>query len=136
MNSVAEQPATGVDDKRLKGCLKELMAAVDGVIGVVLASVDGFPLAYAGRAEGSEKRLAAMSSSMFGLASALSRELAAGDLDALSVEADDGKVLMLRVPGPMPRVLMVTCSRLCVMGQVLWHARQCVSAIVASAARA
>lgn len=136
MNNVAIPPAPHADDARLNGRLKDLMAAVDGVVGVVLASVDGFPLAFAGRAEGSEKRLAAMSSSMLGLATALSRELGAGHLDALSVEADDGKVLMLMVPGQTPRVLMVTCNRLCVMGQVLWHARQCVSAIAASAARA
>lgn len=132
---MAIQPAGSADDGRLGARLNVLMAAVDGVIGVVVASVDGFPLAYAGRAEGSEKRLAAMSSSMLGLATALSRELGSGQLDALSMEADDGKVLMLMVPGQTPRVLMVTCNRLCVMGQVLWHARQCVGAIAATSVR-
>lgn len=109
--------------------LTDLVSAVDGLHGVVVASLDGFALAEVGRADGTAERLAAMTSSMLGLANALGRELQIGALDTLILDAEDGKVLMLTIPSQPPRLLMAACSQACVMGQILWQAKQCVHAI-------
>jgi predicted regulator of Ras-like GTPase activity (Roadblock/LC7/MglB family) len=117
---------------RLDVHLSALVAAVDGVSGVVVASLDGFALAQVGRADGAAERLAAMTSSMLGLANALGRELDIGVLDTLLLDAEHGKVLMLTIPAQPTRLLMAACNQDCVMGQILWHAKQCVRAIAAA----
>ncbi|WP_241696427.1 roadblock/LC7 domain-containing protein [Stenotrophomonas sp. SAM-B] len=109
--------------------LNSLVAAVDGLSGVVVASLDGFALAQVGRADGAAERLAAMTSSMLGLANALGRDLDIGVLDTLMLDAEHGKVLMLTIPSQPMRVLMAACNQDCVMGQILWHAKQTVPAI-------
>ncbi|WMJ69895.1 roadblock/LC7 domain-containing protein [Stenotrophomonas sp. 24(2023)] len=112
--------------------LEALARTLSGVQAIVLASSDGFALAQAGPRGNTADRLAAMTSSMLGLAGALGRELAFGDLDTLILEAAHGKVLMLAVPGPSPRLLMTACDHTCVIGNVLWHAKQCVLQLAAT----
>lgn len=112
--------------------LDALARDVTGIQALVVASTDGFALAQAGPQGHVADRLAAMTSSMLGLASALGRELHFGELDTLILDAADGKVLMLAIPGKQPRLLMTACDHSCVIGNVLWHAKQCVRALADS----
>lgn len=113
---------------RLEHHLRDFSAAVAGVRAAVVASVDGFALAgigEAGAGRGGE-RLAAMTSSMLGLAGAIGRELALGELEVLMADASDGKVLMLAVPcRRQPLLLMAACSKRSVIGNALWSAKEC-----------
>ncbi|AUI08393.1 MULTISPECIES: roadblock/LC7 domain-containing protein [Stenotrophomonas] len=109
--------------------LDALVHDVTGIQALVVASTDGFALAQAGPKSHVADRLAAMTSSMLGLASALGRELHFGELDTLILDAANGKVLMLAIPGNQPRLLMTACDHSCVIGNVLWHAKQCVRAL-------
>ncbi|MBN5041015.1 roadblock/LC7 domain-containing protein [Stenotrophomonas maltophilia] len=109
--------------------LNALARDVTGIQALVVASTDGFALAQAGPQGHVADRLAAMTSSMLGLASALGRELHFGELDTLILDAANGKVLMLAIPGAQPRLLMTACDHSCVIGNVLWHVKQCVRAL-------
>lgn len=111
--------------------LDAFVAALPGVRSAVIASVDGFALAEASGGTGSGERLAAMTSSMLGLAKAVTHELAMGAMEVLMVEAGDGKVLMLSIPAPAaPLLLMAACSQRTVIGAVLWNARECSQRIL------
>lgn len=129
MHSTSVIPLRNPPNPLLERHLNSLVAAVDGLSGVVVASLDGFALAQVGRADGAAERLAAMTSSMLGLANALGRDLDIGVLDTLMLDAEHGKVLMLTIPSQPMRVLMAACNQNCVMGQILWHAKQTVPAI-------
>lgn len=102
MNEIAATSALGV-----------LLREVSGIQAIVVASADGFALAQAGPQGHVADRLAAMTSSMLGLAGALGRELHFGELDTLILDATDGKVLMLAIPGTRPRLLMTACDHRC-----------------------
>lgn len=122
-------PATDTQ-ARYQTHLDELASSLVGIRGAVLSSVDGFALAHSSVSASSEEKLAAMTSSMLGLATAVGRELAMGDLNMLMLEANKGKVLMIRVEdGAEPLLLMVACTERSVMGEVLWTARKCALAI-------
>ncbi|WMJ70733.1 roadblock/LC7 domain-containing protein [Stenotrophomonas sp. 24(2023)] len=127
------QPLPGpAQRERLVPVLEDLLHRVPGIRTAVLSSVDGFALVSAG-GQGRAERLAAMTSAMLGLAAAVGRELAQGDLQTLMLEADGGKVLMLSMPRPgsAPLLLMAACDQRSVMGQVLWQTRECGQAILA-----
>jgi predicted regulator of Ras-like GTPase activity (Roadblock/LC7/MglB family) len=116
--------------------LSTLLADVTGVHGAVVASTDGFALAQRGGQGGTVDRLAAMTSSMLALATALGRELEIGALETLILDAERGSVLMLAIPSEPPTLLMVACDEVCVMGTVLWHAKRCVRGIAVAATSA
>lgn len=110
---------------------------VDGVSGVrtaVIASVDGFALAEVTGTSGTGQRLAAMTSSMLALGSAIGRELALGHLEVLMIETLHGKVLMRAIPTATPLLLMAACDHKSVVGTVLWHAKACSKQIEADLA--
>ena len=124
--------ADGQDVRRLDQAVRErvvqhLQAFADSLNGVrsaVLASVDGFALVPAAGSHGNGERLAAMTSAMLALAAAVGREL--------SLEAGEGKVLMLALPcTPAPLLLMTACDTRCVTGKVLWSAKECGRNIMA-----
>jgi predicted regulator of Ras-like GTPase activity (Roadblock/LC7/MglB family) len=112
----------------------QLQAFADEVGGVrcaVVASVDGFALAVANSPAEAGERLAAMTSSMLALAAAVGRELALGTLESLLAEASEGKVLMLAIPATTPVLLMASCERQVLTGNVLWAARACSQRLAA-----
>ena len=120
--------------------LKQRMAAhlgafcsdISGVRNAVIASVDGFALVSASNGQGKGERLAAMTSAMLALAAAVGRELELGELEVLMLEAGRGKVLMLSLPAsPHPLLLMAACDQGCVIGKVLWLAKECGRGILA-----
>ncbi|MBD9536956.1 roadblock/LC7 domain-containing protein [Stenotrophomonas sp. ATCM1_4] len=106
--------------------LREFTESVDGVRAAVVASVDGFALAQSATQQSSGERLAAMTSAMLALASAVGRELSLGTMEVLMLEASEGKVLMQSIPlarGSL--LLMAACGQRSVIGHVLWSAREC-----------
>lgn len=125
----ASHPPSRLSPAKLVAIRSELdafVAAVPGIQCAVVASVDGFALAEAADAHGSGERLAAMTSSMLGLAKAVTHELALGTMEILMIEAGEGKVLMLSIAAPgTPLLLMAACSHRTVIGGVLWNAREC-----------
>jgi predicted regulator of Ras-like GTPase activity (Roadblock/LC7/MglB family) len=123
------------DTLHAAAALHALARDVSGIQAIVVASADGFALAQAGPKGNVADRLAAMTSSMLGLASALGRELRFGELDTLILDAADGKVLMLAIPGKQPRLLMTACDHSCVIGNALWHAKQCVRTLADNTTR-
>lgn len=124
--SAAPSRLTAVQLPAIARELDAFAAAVPGVRSAVVASIDGFALAETAGVGGNGERLAAMTSSMLGLAKAVSHELALGAMEALLIEAGDGKVLMLSMPtAPAPLLLMAACNQGTVIGSMLWNARQC-----------
>lgn len=132
--------ADGHDARRLDPALRARLGHhlqgfaddINGVRSVVLASVDGFALVPAAGTHGNGERLAAMTSAMLALAAAVGRELALGELEVLMLEAGEGKVLMLALPAtPAPLLLMTACDARCVIGKVLWSAKECGRNIMA-----
>ena len=106
--------------------LQQFIGSVEGVRAAVVSSVDGFSLAQAAGHQAGAERLAAMTSAMLALATAVGRELALGKLEVLMLDASEGKVLMLSVPmerGPL--LLMAACEQRSVIGNVLWSAKEC-----------
>lgn len=133
-------PPARLSAAQLAAIAQELDAFVNAIPGVrtaVIASVDGFALAEASGRTGNGERLAAMTSSMLGLARAVTAELTLGAMEVLMVEAAEGKVLMLSIPVPSrPLLLMAACSQRTVIGGVLWSARECSQRILAACAAA
>ncbi|MCC7634273.1 roadblock/LC7 domain-containing protein [Stenotrophomonas rhizophila] len=118
--------------ERLVGHLRRFTAELNGVRSAVLASVDGFAVVPAVGGHGNGERLAAMTSAMLALAAAVGRELSLGELEVLMLEAGEGKVLMLALPTlPVPLLLMTACDARCVIGKVLWSAKECGRNIMA-----
>jgi len=118
---------------KLQAHLDGLAGSLHGVRSAVLASVDGFVVVQTSVNGTSGDRLAAMTSSMLALASAVGRELKIGALHALMLEAEGGKVLMLSVGNAgTPVLLMVACSQRSVMGKVLWTAKECAKEIAST----
>ncbi|MET0289383.1 MAG: roadblock/LC7 domain-containing protein [Pseudoxanthomonas sp.] len=116
--------------------LQTFAGSMDGIDHVVLSSIDGFALAQASGDARHGDRLAAMTSSMLGLAVAVGRELSLGSLEVLMMDASDGKVLMLSLPTePRPLLLMVGCNRRAVTGSVLWGAKDCGQKVLAALMR-
>ncbi len=111
--------------------LCDFAAGIEGIEHVVVSSVDGFALAQAAADAAHGDRLAAMTSSMLGLAAAVGRELALGTLEVLLMDASQGKVLMISLPTePRPLLLMVGCNQHCVTGSALWGAKDCGRKVV------
>lgn len=133
---MADSPDTrwpeGAQRQQIERHLADFASAIPGIRAAVLASVDGFVLAKAGPGTGGGERLAAMTSSMLGLAGAVTRELTLGDLEVLMLDASDGKVLMLSIPCPRrPLLMMAACSQRTVIGNMLWSAKDCARKILA-----
>lgn len=96
----------------------------------VLAAEDGMALATHPARHTSTQRLAAMSSSLNALASALVREAGFAESRNLIVESEGGVIIVVHVPGVSPRVsLAVVANASGVLGQLLWASRNCCAAL-------
>ena len=112
----------------LKNCLNELLETVPSILGVFLATDDGFEITQAISSKQFEpSKLAAMSSSMVALSHALVGEIDLGETENMLIEARLGKVLLLSVPGNPTLSLTVIARPSATLGQVLVHSKFCVS---------
>lgn len=72
----------------------ELLAAIDGARTVLVATIDGFPLAVAQHRPLDPDRLAALASSIGALGAAASRETGIGTPRFLAVESTEGRLVV------------------------------------------
>lgn len=111
----------------LKQCLDTLLDSVPSVLGVFLATDDGFEITQAISGKQFEPaKLAAMASSMVALSHAMVGEMDLGETENLLIEARLGKVLLLSVPCEPALSLAVIARPSATLGQVLVHSKFCV----------
>ena len=119
------------DSALFKTELEALLRSSNGILTCVLASADGFVIAEANLQSSNGEKLAAMSSSMIGLAAAIAQELSLGALDALVMDAFAGKVVMLSVPtSKADLVLLVSCGAAGTIGHVLYSAKAAAKNVI------
>ena len=105
--------------------IDRLIALQPEVQGVLIATLDGFEIA-ASLATGSAAKLAAMTSSLLALATAMSSEGGAGKCRDLVIDGDTGRILLMEIAHPVqPLVLAALCSNRSTLGNVLWAVRSC-----------
>lgn len=107
--------------------IERLVTEVEGLTAVQISTSDGYVVA-AHLSDGmQDKKLAAMSSSLIGLAESVSQELNVGAPENLLVEAKQGTAVALRVSERL--LLLAAVSRGASLGTVLWQAKSAADAI-------
>lgn len=111
--------------KRLLGKdLQDLISHNRGVRAALLASIDGFEVAYAGDLNCSPSNLAAMASSMLSLSIAMANETSLDPCKNLVIEAQQGRMLVMSVPSEkQPMILTVLTKEDVSFGQLLLDAK-------------
>jgi len=98
-----------------------LLSEVDGARAVVIATVDGFDLAHAGRDTIEPARLAAMVSSLSALGDAASRETGIGTPLCLVVESTEGRLLVRCVQAHGESIIVVLLTDKSVLLGLAWN---------------
>lgn len=130
MNTNTQAPLSVQERLNCEDAITALVKDCNGILGCVIASVDGFVVAEVNQEGNSGHRLAAMSSSTTALASAIVGELDLGKLSTVIVEAKAGKVLVLSVSTKKQDLaLLCVCNDNALMGQVLFSAKSTVKKI-------
>jgi predicted regulator of Ras-like GTPase activity (Roadblock/LC7/MglB family) len=124
-------PLTEREKTACEQALADLVEATSGIEAVLLASPDGFALVSATRAYRLDgPRLAAMSSSMLALGTAMAQNLALEGCRNLHIEAGNGVVLLLTVPCARAGLVLSAMARGgATLGMVLVATRGCAQAI-------
>ena len=100
------------------------------VVGAVLATADGLPLASVVPASMSPSRLSAMGSALLGLCDAAAGESHIGTCSDVIVDAANGRLLSMSVTyRGASCVLLAVGSASAPLGHVLWSTRACAQAI-------
>lgn len=118
----------------LKKSIQNLADGLAGVKTVVVCSVDGFILNAADSINFSKTdldKLAAISSSMSAIAAMAIKEVGAGvKYGVISIESDEGYVILVEVPHPkLPLIMCLVASKKAIYGQALYKMRLAVSEI-------
>ena len=101
-------------DERIKEAFREVTVDVPGIRGIVLSTVDGLPIASDIKSEERQNRIAAMVSALVTLSKKVAPEVEVGNLDAVSIEADEGKIFCYMIAGEEvsnPAILAIVTSR-------------------------
>ena len=100
----------------------ELLNMVSGVDFVMLCSSDGFELALASKKNlGNSGKIAAVSSSILARVSAFISEIHLAGCKTITLDADNGKVILTAVEHPQhPMVLVAVASKDVLIGQLLY----------------
>lgn len=102
------------------------------LLGAVLASVDGLPIADFVPPPRSASKLGAMTSALLALCDAAARESEVGTSQQIMLEGDQGRLIAMAVDfRDRACVLLVVACASKSLGQVLWAARQCRDEIAA-----
>jgi predicted regulator of Ras-like GTPase activity (Roadblock/LC7/MglB family) len=123
-----------LSDSEIVACKRALLALVNDTSGVeaaVLASPDGFEVVSATRVRRIDgPRLAAMSSSILALGTALANELKLDACRNMHIDAGQGLVLLLTVPcARIELVLSALAPKDTTLGMMLMATRRCADAI-------
>jgi predicted regulator of Ras-like GTPase activity (Roadblock/LC7/MglB family) len=111
--------------------LEEFVSANESVKLVVLTSGDGMEIAaHPKRREGVTQRIAAMSSSLQALATALAKESGLGGNRSVIIESEGGAILVLGIASPgLSASLSVVAANSASLGHLLWACRGCCAAL-------
>ena len=114
--------------------LGELKRETPGVLNATLATPDGMTMASTLSNSHEADRLAAMSSSLAGLSSALTRETGHGTPQQLILSSDQGHIVSMQVTLPCGGVVLtVVTTHKAVLGKLLWSCRQTAADMVLAA---
>jgi uncharacterized protein len=116
--------------KKAQTQLRALMDGSNGVLAVVVSSVDGFDVAATARNPEQVARMAAMASSISAIGSVIGQETQLGANRGITLNIDRGYVVMVEVPHPTtPMILSVVADTNAVLGQLNYMARATASAL-------
>jgi uncharacterized protein len=105
--------------------LRQLVTDTPGVESACLVTGDGFEIAAALTKATSSSRLAAMTSSMHALGTAITGELKMKECKSVIVDGETGTVVMVRVPSHHAEMMLaVTCGKKGTIGGILFAAKQ------------
>lgn len=108
----------------------DLLVRCDDITAAMIAVRDGRPFVEKIRAKTESGKFAAMASSLAALGQSVMRELGAGALDHILVEAVDGKLVVANVPGSGGLlILAVLARRDARLGLVLGHTKTCALSV-------
>lgn len=106
--------------------IHELLNMVSGVDFVMLSSADGFELALASKKNLDNRgKIAAVSSSILAMVSAFIAEIHLSGCKTITLDADNGKVILTAVDHPQyPLVLIAVATKEVLIGQLLYAIRK------------
>ena len=105
--------------------LRQLVSETEGIESACLVTGDGFEISSALAPNVSGSRLAAMTSSMHALGSAVTGELKLKECRSVIVDGETGTVIVVRLPSNQAEMMLaVTCGKRATVGGGLFAARQ------------
>lgn len=118
----------------LEQFLCTLIQRLNGAEGAMLATADGFPVAFAGAMDDTmQNRVAAVVSSLCALGEAAGAQIDAGPLDVVSLQCRDRQMQVVSIRGDRSEYVLALVARADVLlGGSLWAIRECATQIKAS----
>ena len=100
--------------------IQHIINSVSGVNFIMICSTDGFELATIFKKNNfNNTKLAAVSSSLHAMVSALMNELQLTGCQSITLDADNGKALLTSVPGKHPMIIVTLANKDVLLGQLL-----------------
>ena len=116
--------------QKAQNAIDLLFNKLSGVNALLVASVDGFPIAYRAIIDVDANKVAAMASSFSALGVVVADESHIGSKKVVTLEAEDGSVILLDISHiDFPMVLSITASKNTVLAQTLYLARETIKEI-------
>lgn len=118
--------------------LQDLLAEHESILAAVVATHDGFEVAYAQRQGAlSPARVAAMASSLQALGSSMASETSSGACTDIIINGTLGRLLVRDIAdAQMPLLLCVQTTTETVLGSILFAVRECMTDVAALLDRA
>ena len=121
--------------QKAQNAIDLLFNKLSGVNALLVASVDGFPIAYRAIIDVDANKVAAMASSFSALGVVVADESHIGSKKVVTLEAEDGYVILLDISHiDFPMVLSITASKNTVLAQTLYLARETIKEIQSTTA--
>lgn len=103
-----------------KSEIQHIINTVSGVNFIMICSTDGFELATLYKLNTfNNTKLAAVSSSLHAMVSALMNELHLTGCQSITLDADNGKALLTSVSGQYPMIIVTLANKDILLGQLL-----------------
>ena len=116
--------------QKAQNAIDLLFNKLSGVNALLVASVDGFPIAYRAIIDVDANKVAAMASSFSALGVVVADESHIGSKKVVTLEAEDGYVILLDISHiDFPMALSITASKNTVLAQTLYLARETIKEI-------
>jgi predicted regulator of Ras-like GTPase activity (Roadblock/LC7/MglB family) len=114
-----------------KNEIQHIFHNVSGVNFIMICSTDGFELATLYKKDSfNHTKLAAVSSSLHAMVSALMTELQLVECQSITLDAENGKAILTSVPSQKnPMIIVVLAKKDILLGQLLYALKNASSAI-------